>query len=88
MKKREVVVVTGASAGLGRATVRAFAKSGADIGLMPGATEGLENAGREVEQAVGRAVAVPHRCCVRRSSRTRGSSHRKSRLIDIWSTLR
>jgi len=55
----EVVVVTGASAGVGRATVRAFAKSGAHVGLIARATEGLENARREAEKEGVRAVAVP-----------------------------
>ncbi len=55
----EVVVVTGASAGLGRATVRAFAAKGANVGLLARGTEGLENAKREVEEAGGKAVAVP-----------------------------
>jgi NAD(P)-dependent dehydrogenase (short-subunit alcohol dehydrogenase family) len=57
--KPEVVVITGASAGVGRATVRAFAREGAHIGLIARASEGLENACREVELAGGRAVAVP-----------------------------
>src|SRR5438270_6378377 len=59
MAKGDVVVVTGASAGVGRATVRAFARDGANVGLLARATEGLENAAREVEQAGCRALAVP-----------------------------
>lgn len=34
IKKAEVVVITGASAGVGRAIVQAFAKRGAHIGLL------------------------------------------------------
>src|SRR5437868_6520491 len=55
---RSVVVVTGASAGVGRATVRAFAREGADIGLIARGIEGLDAARREVEAAGGRAVVV------------------------------
>lgn len=56
---RRVVVVTGASAGVGRATVRAFARRGAYLGLLARGTDGLAGARREVEAAGGRAVTVP-----------------------------
>lgn len=54
-----VVVVTGASAGVGRATVREFARRGADVGLLARDTEGLDAAAKEVEATGRRAVAVP-----------------------------
>lgn len=54
----KVVVVTGASAGVGRATVREFAKRGARLGLLARGPDGLEAARREVEELGGRAVAV------------------------------
>jgi len=54
-----VVVVTGASAGVGRATVRAFARRGADVGLLARDTDGLAAAAKEVQAAGRRAVAVP-----------------------------
>jgi NAD(P)-dependent dehydrogenase (short-subunit alcohol dehydrogenase family) len=54
-----VVVVTGASAGVGRAIVRRFAEQGADVGLLARDTDGLAAAAKEVEAAGGRAVAVP-----------------------------
>jgi NAD(P)-dependent dehydrogenase (short-subunit alcohol dehydrogenase family) len=53
-----VVVVTGASAGVGRATVREFARRGADVGLLARDTEGLDAAAKEVEATGRRAVAV------------------------------
>lgn len=59
MKRAEVVVVTGASAGVGRATVRAFAKRGASLGLLARASDGLEAARLEVEGFGGKALAVP-----------------------------
>src|SRR5689334_7245641 len=58
MTKREVVVITGASAGLGRAAVREFAKHGASIGLIARGTDGLQEARREVEAAGGRALVL------------------------------
>src|SRR5438093_770272 len=56
---QKIVVITGASAGVGRATVRAFAREGADIGLIARGVDGLEAARREVEAAGGRALVLP-----------------------------
>ncbi|MFL6236481.1 MAG: SDR family oxidoreductase [Thermoanaerobaculia bacterium] len=55
----EIVVVTGASAGVGRATVRAFAERGAHVGLIARNREALENARQEVEAMGGRALVLP-----------------------------
>lgn len=57
--KPEVVVITGASAGVGRATAQAFARRGAHIGLLARGREGLEAARREVEQLGGKALVLP-----------------------------
>jgi NAD(P)-dependent dehydrogenase (short-subunit alcohol dehydrogenase family) len=59
MRFPNVVVVTGASAGVGRATVRRFAERGADVGLLARDTDGLAAAAKEVEAAGGRALVVP-----------------------------
>lgn len=58
MARHEVVVITGASAGLGRAVVREFAKRGAWIGLIARGSDGLEAARGEVEAAGGRALVL------------------------------
>jgi short-subunit dehydrogenase len=58
-KRSEVVVITGASAGVGRATARAFAKRGAQIGLLARGIKGLEAAKNDVEQLGGRGVVLP-----------------------------
>jgi short-subunit dehydrogenase len=58
MDARRVVVVTGASAGVGRATAVAFAQRGFDVGLLARGRAGLEAAAKEVEAAGGRAVAI------------------------------
>jgi NAD(P)-dependent dehydrogenase (short-subunit alcohol dehydrogenase family) len=55
----EVVVVTGAGAGLGRAIVQSFAKRGAHIGLISRGTERLDDAVREVADLGGQAIALP-----------------------------
>lgn len=57
--KSEVVVITGASAGVGRAAVREFARRGAHIGLLARGTDGLEGARKEVVAAGGNALALP-----------------------------
>jgi NAD(P)-dependent dehydrogenase (short-subunit alcohol dehydrogenase family) len=55
----EVVVVTGASAGVGRAIARVFGRHGANVALLARGQDGLEAGRREVEEAGGRAIAVP-----------------------------
>jgi NADP-dependent 3-hydroxy acid dehydrogenase YdfG len=57
--RQQVVVITGASAGVGRATVREFAKRGASIGLLARNRERLESARQEVEERGGRALVLP-----------------------------
>jgi short-subunit dehydrogenase len=56
--KPEVVVVTGASAGVGRATAVEFARHGAALGLVARGADRLESARREVEAAGGKAVIL------------------------------
>ncbi len=55
----EVVVITGASAGLGRAIAQAFGKRGAQIGLLARGRDGLEAAKSEIEDSGGRALVLP-----------------------------
>jgi NAD(P)-dependent dehydrogenase (short-subunit alcohol dehydrogenase family) len=55
----EVVVVTGASAGVGRATALEFAVEGAQLALLARGRERLEAAARDVERAGGRAIVLP-----------------------------
>jgi NAD(P)-dependent dehydrogenase (short-subunit alcohol dehydrogenase family) len=58
MTKSQVVVVTGASAGVGRAVVREFARQGASIGLIARGRERLDATKAEVEQLGGKALAI------------------------------
>src|SRR5690242_13221404 len=55
----KVVVVTGASAGAGRAAVRLFAEKGANVALIARGHDGLEGARREVESYGRRALVLP-----------------------------
>ncbi len=57
--KGKTVVVTGASAGLGRAIVRKFAKAGANIALIARGVDGLNAAVKEVEALGCKAKAYP-----------------------------
>ncbi len=56
--KREVVVVTGGTAGVGRATVREFARNGADVAILARGEGRLHAAKREVEEFGGKALAL------------------------------
>ena len=56
--RSETVVITGASAGVGRAAVRAFAKQGVQIGLIARGKAGLEGALRDVEALGGKGMIV------------------------------
>jgi short-subunit dehydrogenase len=57
-RKNKVAAVTGASAGVGRAVVREFARRGYDVGLIARGFDGLNAAKSEVEALGRRAVFV------------------------------
>lgn len=54
-----VVVITGASAGIGRACARRFAADGARVALLARGRAGLDAAARDVREAGGRALTIP-----------------------------
>jgi NAD(P)-dependent dehydrogenase (short-subunit alcohol dehydrogenase family) len=55
----QVVVITGASAGVGRATARAFGKRGALVGLLARGHDGLQGAQGEIQALGGKALMLP-----------------------------
>lgn len=55
----QTVVITGASAGIGRATAQLYGWRGASVGLVARGQTGLDGAVRDVERAGGTALAVP-----------------------------
>ncbi|MBD0289180.1 MAG: SDR family oxidoreductase, partial [Flavisolibacter sp.] len=57
--KDKVIVITGASGGVGRVTAWEFAKQGAKVALLARSSEHLEGAKREVELNGGTALAIP-----------------------------
>ncbi len=83
-----VAVVTGASAGVGRAVVREYARMGFDVGLIARGTEGLAAAQREVEELGRRAVAVSadvaDDAAVERAAET---VERELGPIDVWTNV-
>lgn len=54
-----VVVVTGATGGIGRATARRFGARGDRVAVLARGAEGLESVAREIEETGGRALPVP-----------------------------
>ncbi len=81
----KIVVITGASAGVGRATARAFAQRGANIGLLARGTEGLEGAANDVRAMGGKALAIS--TDVADSEQVEAASEKVEQQlgpIDIW----
>lgn len=89
MKRKQsgspVVVVTGATAGVGRAVVRRFARDGAKIGLIARGADGLEGARRDVEGTGAEALACA--CDVADYAAVEAAALRIERElgpIDVW----
>jgi short-subunit dehydrogenase len=55
----KVVLITGASSGIGRSLAVELGKRGASVGLLARRAEALREVAREVEAAGGRALALP-----------------------------
>ena len=83
--KQQVVVITGASACVGRATAREFARRGARVGLLARGLDGLEAARRDVEALGGAAIAIPTDVAV--AAEVEAAAARVERElgpIDVW----
>ena len=83
--RRQTVVVTGASAGLGRAIARAFALRGARIGLLARGRDGLDGARRDVQRLGGEAFVFPTDVADARAvERAAAAVEAEFGPIDIW----
>jgi short-subunit dehydrogenase len=80
-----VVVVTGASSGVGRAIARAFAAEGAAVALLARSPEGLDGARKDVEAKGAKALAIP--CDVADPDRVEAAADTVEEAlgpIDVW----
>jgi len=85
MKQHRIVVVTGASAGIGRAVARRFGRDRWRVALIARGVDGLEAARREIEAMGGEAMAIP--CDVADQAAVEAAADRVEREwgpIDVW----
>ncbi len=81
----QVVVVTGASGGVGRAIAHAFAKRGAHVGLLARGREGLDGAAeRSSASAARRSLSPPTSPSTSRSRRRAVAVEERFGEIDVW----
>ncbi|HYG22491.1 MAG TPA: SDR family oxidoreductase [Verrucomicrobiae bacterium] len=82
---KRIVVITGASAGIGRATARAFAQDGADLALLARGTDGLDAAQKEVEAMGRRCIIIPLDVADASAMETAAEqTERELGPIDVW----
>jgi NAD(P)-dependent dehydrogenase (short-subunit alcohol dehydrogenase family) len=82
--KPQVIVITGASAGVGRATAHAFARRGAHIGLLARSRDGLEGARREIEELGGQGLVLPTDVADPEQVEAAAAVDRTFGMVDVW----
>ncbi|HEY8400930.1 MAG TPA: SDR family oxidoreductase [Cytophagaceae bacterium] len=84
-RKKLVVVITGASSGIGRATALEFASLGHTVVLAARRTEALAQLKLECEEAGGRALAVPTDVSIEAEvNRLASTAIKEFGRIDVW----
>ena len=82
---RKIVVITGAGAGIGRATATEFARNGCDVALLSRDPERLERAAAELAQFGGRALPIPTDVADAKAVDTAAERvERELGPIDVW----
>lgn len=82
---QQVVAVTGASSGVGRAISRAFGAAGAKVGLIARGIDGLNAAAAEIRAAGGEALVLP--CDVSNPEQVQNAAQALMSAygrIDVW----
>ncbi|MDX3116718.1 MULTISPECIES: SDR family oxidoreductase [Streptomyces] len=81
----QTVVITGASAGIGRATARLYGERGADVVLIARGRAGLEAAAKEVESLGGRClVQIADTADARQVEAAADAAEETFGPIDVW----
>lgn len=83
---RSVVVITGGTAGVGRATARRFAEAGASVAVLARGRDGLDATQRELVE-LGARAALAIQCDVANANEVFAAADRVERElgeIDIW----
>jgi NAD(P)-dependent dehydrogenase (short-subunit alcohol dehydrogenase family) len=84
-RERKVVVVSGGSAGVGRAVVREFAEHGYDVAVLARGKAGIDGAVADVEAAGSRGLGIP--CDAADLSQVESAAAQVERdlgPIDVW----
>ena len=85
MARQRIVVVTGASAGIGRAVARRFGRDHWRVALIARGVDGLEAARQEIEELGGEAMVIP--CDVADEAAVDAAAERVEREwgpIEVW----
>src|SRR5487761_1872052 len=82
---RKIVVITGAGAGVGRATATEFSRNGCDVALLSRDPERLEHAAAELARFGGRALPIPTDVADAKAVDTAAERvERELGPIDVW----